>query len=329
LNLERLAIGFNPTISAGEAAKYARLAENKGFDSFWVHENPFIKDAVSLLSSAISATNRVRVGSGCVSVVTRHPLLAATTFAALNEMSNGRTVMGVGLGGFPWLPRIGVKVFPVQETKPLQRIKEFLTIITGLFEGGPVTLEGEFYKVTDLKLETKPSAKPAIYLAAFGPRLLSMAPKFVNGVIISPAVMTPEITAPKVKLVQQASGTRPIEIASYVLASVSKDGAQARKVMKSNYFLMYQVSEVIKPEIFEPYGVKEKDLEPIKEAWKRKDLAAAAKAMPDAVVDALTIAGGPDDCVERLRDYRKVGVELPILMPIGEVESAIDAFGSG
>ena len=328
--LERTGIGFNPTISASEAAEYARQAENKGFDSFWVHENPFIKDAVSLLSVAISATSKIRVGSGCVSVVTRHPLLATTTFVALNQMSNGRVVMGVGLGGFPWLPKIGVKVFPVQETRPLRRIREFLTIITGLLDGGPVNLDGEFYKVNNLKLDSKPSSKPSIYLAAFGPRLLSMAPEFVNGVIISPAVMTPETTAPKVKVVHQAASkrNRPVDIASYILTSVSKDEAEARRTTKSNYFLLYQVSEVLRSEVFETYGLKEKDLEPIKEAWKRKDFAAAAKAMPDAVVEALTLTGNPDHCLERLKDYRKVGVDLPILMPIGEIKTAFDTFGS-
>ena len=160
--MERIAIGFNPTISASEATNYSLLAEQRGFESFWVHENPFIKDAVSLMSSAISSTNKIRIGSGCVSVVTRHPLLATTTFVALNEISGGRVVMGVGLGGFPWLPKIGVKVFPVQETKPLRRIKEFLTITNGLLNGNAVTLDGEFFKVSDLKLDSKPSARPLV-----------------------------------------------------------------------------------------------------------------------------------------------------------------------
>ncbi len=327
--MDRLGIGFNPTISLSEAAEYARLAEQHGFESFWVHENPFIKDAVTLLSQAISTTKKIRVGSGCVSVVTRHPLLATTTFVTLNEASGGRVVMGVGLGGFPWLPKIGVKVFPVQETKPLKRIKEFLTITNGLLDGGSVSLNGEFFQVNDLKLDSKPSIKPQIYLAAFGAQLLSMASRLVDGVIISPALMTPEVTGPKVKLVNQTHSGKKVDIASYVLTTVSKDEAAALKFMKSYYFLLYQVSEVLKPEVFEPYGLKEKDLDPIKEAWKKRDFPAAARAMPDAVVEALTITGSPDHCLNRLRDYRKVGVELPIIMPIGDIAAAIETFGAG
>ena len=327
--LDRIAIGFNPTISGNEAAEYAQTAEAHGYESFWVHENPFIKDAVSLLSSAISATSRIKLGSGCVSVVTRHPLLATSTFLSLNDISEGRAIMGIGLGGFPWLPKLGVDVFPVRETQPLKRIREFLSITNGLLNGDTVSLNGEFFKVQDIKLETKPSRKFPIYLAAFGPLSLKMAAKFVSGVIISPALMTPEITGEKVKFVRQGEmGGKKVDVASYILSAVSNDAQQARKLMKSYYFLQYQVAEVLKPEIFEIYGLKAKDLEPIKEAWRKRDFAAAAKVMPDAVVDALTLAGSAEHCVGRLKDYRKAGVELPIIMPIGDINAAVRAFAS-
>jgi len=325
--LDRTAVGFNPNTSGTEAAEYARIAEKHGFESFWVHENPFIKDAVSLMASAISATKTIKIGSGCVSVVTRHPLLVASTFISLDEMSGGRVRMGVGLGGFPWLPKIGVKVFPVQETKPLKRIKEFLTITDKLLGGESISLDGEFFKVTDIKLDSKPKHRPPLYLAAFGERLLRMAPKLTEGVIISPALMTPEITGQKVRFVreEESSGKRT-DVASYVLTTVSKDLEKARQAMKSYYFLIYQVADVLNPEIFEPYGLKIEDLEPIKKAWRKKDLAAAARAMPDEVIEALTLTGDPDHCIERLKDYRRAGVDLPILMPIGDIKTAIESF---
>ncbi len=319
--MERLAVGFNPNITLEESASYALLSEEAGYDSFWVHENPFIKDAVSLLSSAINATSRIKLGSGCVSVTTRHPLLATTSFLALNEMSRGRAIMGVGLGGFPWLPKIGVKVFPVQETKPLQRIREFLTITRGLLNGESVTLDGQFFKVSDLKLDSKPASQPLVYLAAFGPRLLAMASRYVDGVIVSPAMMTPETTAEKAKLIRQDG--REVDVASYILTNISSDEEKARSITKSYYFLLYQVAEVLKPSVFEPYDIGEEDLRPVKEAWSRRDIPAAAKALPDEVVNALTLTGNADDCADRLDDYRKAGVKLPIIMPIGDVQTAI------
>jgi len=327
--LDRIAVGFNPNISGEEVAEFAHLAEECGFESFWLHENPFIKDVISLLSNAISATKKLKVGAGCVSVVTRHPLLAAATFVSLDEMSGGRVVMGVGLGGFPWLPKIGVKVFPVNETRPLKRIKEFLTITNGLLDGKSISLDGEFFKVSEIKLDSKPNHRPPLYLAAFGERLLRMAPKLADGIIISPALMTPQTTSQKVHFVNEgeAEGKR-VDKASYILTTVSKDEAKARQTMKSYYFLIYQVADVLRPEIFAPYGLKAQDLEPIKEAWRKKDFATAAKVMPDEVIDALTLTGDADSCVERLKDYRKAGVDLPIIMPIGDVKTTIEAFAT-
>ena len=325
--MERIGVGFNPNLSPSVIAQYARTAEENRYDSLWVHEHPFIRDAVTLLSSAISTTSKMRIGSGCISVVTRHPLLASTTFAVLNEMSHGRAIMGVGLGGFPWLPKIGVDVFPVKQSKPLKRVKEFLTITNRLLSGESVSLDGEFYKATGLKLENKPAGRLPIYLATFGPRLLGLAGKLADGAIISPALMTPEVTAEKVKLVRQGeSAGKVVDVASYILADVSEDEAKAEQEVKSYYFLVYQVAEVFKPEVFEPYDLNEKDLLGVKEAWHRKDLAAAARAMPEGVLDALTLTGSPDRCVERLKDYRRAGVDLPIIMPIGDVNLAMRTF---
>jgi 5,10-methylenetetrahydromethanopterin reductase len=321
--LERIGIGFNPSITSEESAEYAQMAEHSGYDSFWVHEQPFIRDAISLLCSGITATTRIKIGSGCISVVTRHPLLAASTFVSLNSMSHDRVVMGVGLGGFPWLPKIGVKVFPVAETHPMKRITEYLTIVKALLNGDSVTLHGEFFEVNDIKLDTKPAVPPRLYLAAFGARLLEMAPNLVQGVIISPALMTPRVTNQKV---QRIHGRDTIDIASYVLTTVSKDLARAKQLMKSYYFLIYQVAEVIRPEVLEPYDVHENDLVEVKKAWQKKDLVAAGKTMPDEILDALTLTGKTDHCLDRLREYRKAGVQLPIIMPIGDIKSTIEAF---
>lgn len=235
--------------------------------------------------------------------------------------------MGIGLGGFPWLPKIGVKVFPIKETRPMRRVSEFLTIANRLLNGETVSLDGEFYKVTDLKLENKPASKPPIYLATFGPQLLALSSKLADGVIISPALMTPEVTAEKVKLVRQGeSSGKTIDVASYILTNVSNDTAKAESEVKSYYFLVYQVAEVFKADIFEPYDLDEKDLAGVKEAWRKRDLAAAARAMPHGVLEALTLTGKPDHCIERLKDYRKAGVDLPIIMPIGDVNTAIRTF---
>ena len=322
--MERVGVGFNPNITPQEAYGYAHEAELNGYDSFWVHEQPFIRDAITLLCSGILATNRIKLGSGCISVVTRHPLLAATTFVSLNNMSHGRAIMGIGLGGFPWLPRIGINVFPVTQTRPARRIREYLTIVRALLNGETITLQGEFYKVNEIKLDTMPAAKPKLYVAAFGSRLLQVATEYADGVIVSPALMTPEITRQKV----QSLNSNALDIASYILTTVSEDSEAAMQIMKSYYFFIYQVAEVIPPEVLEPYDVSDSALSGVKKAWRKNDLPAAARSMPDDIVEALTLTGNSDHCLDKLREYRKAGVKLPIIMPIGDIKTSIGAFQS-
>jgi len=230
--------------------------------------------------------------------------------------------MGVGLGGFPWLPKIGINVFPVVETRPAKRIREYLTILRALLNGENITLEGEFYRVNDIRLDAKPAFKPKLYVAAFGTKLLQLATEFAEGVIISPALMTPQITKQKVESLQP----NVVDIASYVLTTVSKDSAEAMQIMKSYYFLIYQVAEVIRPEILEPYDVHETAMVDVKKAWRKNDVAAAGRAMPDEIVEALTLTGTPDHCLDKLKEYREAGVELPIIMPIGDISTTLGAF---
>jgi len=322
--MERVGIGLNPNMPVRDVINIAKEAENSNFDSVWVHENPFIRDVVNFLSGIALNTSKIKFASGCISAITRHPILTASTFASLGELSGGRASLGFGLGGFPWLPKIGYKVFPVQETKPMMRLKEYLQIIGPLLRGESVSLQGKFYTANELRLEWVPKHRVPIYLASFGQKILKTLSPFVDGVIISPALMTPEETAKRVAYVNQ-NGSK--DIASYILCSVSNDAEEAKETAKKYYFLIYQLAEVIKPEVLAKYGVKDEDLQKLREAWKKRDIPEAAKAVPDGAIDALTISGTPEQCFARMKEYQKVGVKLPILMPIGDIPQAVQALG--
>lgn len=324
--MQRIAIGLNPNMPVREVIKIAKAAEQENFDSLWVHENPFIRDVVNFLAGIALNTERIKFASGCISAITRLPILAASTFASLGELSGGRTMLGLGLGGFPWLPKIGFKVFPVQESRPLQRLREYLQIIAPLLRGESVNMQGKFYMANELKLEWTPRQKVPIYLASFGPKILKALSPLVDGVIISPALMTPEETQKRINFIQQSDGQSP-DIASYILCSVSDDAKSARDAAKKYYFLIYQLAEVIRPEVLAKYDVKDEDLQKLREAWKRRDIPEASRSVPDGAIDALTLSGTPDNCFDRLKDYQQIGVKLPILMPIGDIPQAVHALG--
>src|SRR5271157_6091788 len=151
----RLALGFNPVLPVKDVVLLGKKAESLGYDSVWFHESLYQRDVFSYLSSVILSTSRLRVGTGAINTFTRHPLTSAATFASLSELSGGRAIMGLGLGSFPTVPNIGFKIFPVAETKPLQRIREYVTISRSFWAGEKLDFRGKFFTAEKMQSDIK------------------------------------------------------------------------------------------------------------------------------------------------------------------------------
>ena len=95
------------------------------------------------------------------------------------------------------------------------------------------------------------------------------------------------------------------------------------KAVSEYYFFAYLLSEVVRPEVLAPYGVTEERLKPMKEAWKNGDVPEAKSLIPDEAIEALPITGDGDHAQERLKEYARAGVTLPIAMPIGNLDYAM------
>ncbi len=322
----RLALGFNPVMSVADAAKTASLAESMGYESMWMHESLFQRDVVTYISAMAGATRTIGLGSGVMNTFTRHPVTAAATFASLSELSGGRVTFGLGLGSFPTIPLIGHQIFPVQKTRPLERIKEYVAVVKMVWEGGKVDFDGEFFHVHNLTLGFKPDARIPLYIASLSPRTQAFAASVADGVILSPALSTREVTAKMVRNVEagEAKAGRKVVRASYMMTSVDADPAKAAQAVRDYYFFVYQLSEVVDPASLEPYGIREEQLAPLKAAWRKGDVAEAKRLVPESAIEALTVTGDGDHAKARLKEYEKSGVTLPIAMPIGNVRYAIE-----
>ncbi|QQG49214.1 MAG: LLM class flavin-dependent oxidoreductase [archaeon] len=327
----KLALGFNPVMSAAELSRVASKAEELGYDSVWVHESLFQRDVVTYLSSMALATRSLRVGSGIINTYTRHPVAAASTFATLSELAGGRVIFGLGLGSFPTIPLIGHQIFPVDKSKPLKRVQEYLEVVRRVWGGQKVDFEGEFFKVHNLTMGFKVEQKIPIFVASLSPMIQSYAGANADGAILSPALSTVKATEAMVANVARGEGRkgRKVERASYMMTSLDPDPKKAVEAVRDYYFFVYQLSEVVRPEALSPYGVTPERLAPMKEAWKRGDLPEAKRLVPEEAIEALTLSGGVDHAKDRLAEYVKTGVTLPILMPIGNVEFAMRAMSGG
>ncbi len=322
----RLALGFNPVLPVKDAVAVGKKAESLSYESVWFHESLFQRDVFSYLSAVLLSTSRIRVGSGAINTFTRHPLTTAATFASLSELSGGRAVMGVGLGSFPTIPNIGYKIFPVAETRPLQRIREYVAICRSFWAGEKLDYHGTFFTAEKLQSDIKLAFKVPVYIASLSERTQRYAGAEADGAILSPSIATTETTATMVAHVREGEKTsgRTVDKASYLLTSVDEDRERARAAVRGFYFFKYQLGEVIKPESLSRYGVSLDEVERFRAAWRSRD-PGAESLVPEGAIDAMSVCGTPQDARSKIEGFRRAGVDLPILMPIGNVNYAIES----
>src|SRR5258705_10636610 len=94
----RIALRVHGGLPARECAAQARAAEEAGFSTVWFSENAFGRGAMSGVAGSALATRTIRLGVGVFNPFNRHPTLIAMEMAALDELSDGRAVLGIGSG---------------------------------------------------------------------------------------------------------------------------------------------------------------------------------------------------------------------------------------
>ena len=155
---------------AGSLARQALLAEELGYESFWLPEHHFGADAIPeplmLLAAVAAATRRIRLATTSYLLPLRHPLQAAAQVAVLDQLSGGRVILGVGRGFVPEL----FEAFQVKRSAKRELFAECLAGMRAAWAGQPVGSSGA-------RLQPEPVQKPhpPVWVAALGPKALAQA----------------------------------------------------------------------------------------------------------------------------------------------------------
>jgi 5,10-methylenetetrahydromethanopterin reductase len=142
----------------------ARQAEALGYDSIWLAETRFTRDAVTTAAAVAAATRRVRVATAVTNPFTRGAVLTAVTAATLDEAAGGRFILGLGPGSPTVLARQGIGF-----DRPLTRLRETVEVVRRLLAGEEVWFAGETLSVAGARLDFTPRAAIPIYLGVTGP----------------------------------------------------------------------------------------------------------------------------------------------------------------
>jgi len=150
-------------IDMGVVHTVAQRAEALGFRDLWVTENTLDHvtcfDPVVILTYAAAVTSRIRLGASVVVLAVHSPLMVAHQWATLDYVSNGRAVLGVGLGR-----EHHYREFEVPEAGKVSRFREEIELIKALWTQDKTTFHGRFYNVDDATMSPKPVQKPHLPL---------------------------------------------------------------------------------------------------------------------------------------------------------------------
>jgi 5,10-methylenetetrahydromethanopterin reductase len=314
-------VGLFPTEPIQQMIHLAKATEELGFSHIWVGDSHVIwREAYVNMTAIALNTTRVKIGTGVTNPLTRHPSVVASAYATLEEYAPGRMIVGIGLGDSS-VETMGMKPAKLAFfEKTIEQIRE-------LFAGHEVKLEtGKIHLLHPCK------AGIPIYIASSGPKMLELAGRIADGIIVLVGVADEYIAHAREKIAAGArSAGRKLEEINLVLwvpCAVS-DSAPAKDAVKAH------VARVVAHPL--PYVLDPKEQEVLAEIRKTYDYyhhmdqqANHAEVIPDWLVDKFAIAGTVAECRAQIERLKKTGIHqvaiIPYSAPGGNREETIRGF---
>ena len=316
-----LSLGYAPPgTNPADLFPLVQEAERLGFDSVWVAE-AWGTDAVSILGWLAAKTERIKLGSAIMQIPGRTPANTAMTAATLDLLSGGRFLLGLGTSG----PQVVEGWHGQPWGKPLGKTREYVEIVRAALRRDVVEQQGEHYRIPwdgpgatglgkPLKLMLRPlRAEIPIYLAALGPKNVALAAEIADGWL--PIFVAPErfddAFAPSL-----AAAPADFEIAATASVFVGDDVPALLDALRPHVALyvggMGAKGRNFYNSLVRRYGWEE-EAERIQELYLAGKQREAIAAVPDELVDAVTLVGPKERIAERLEAWRETPVTTLVL----------------
>ncbi|HKM39366.1 MAG TPA: LLM class flavin-dependent oxidoreductase [bacterium] len=243
-----------PFAKARDNIRIARVAEKLGYDSVWGNDHistqhyvraefdcaPNYYEPLLTLCAIAENTVSLKVATALLVVPFRHPVMIAKELATLDHLSNGRLIVGVGIGAYreEFEAMMGRKATAINRG---QMLDESLNVLSSIFEGESVSHRGQYFDINEVQSYPKPIQNPfPFYIGGNSPKGWERTARFGQGWI--PAVLTPdEIRLGVAKIHQycakQGRDPKNLEIAPQLSVSIGKTREEAMdKFCRSQLF---------------------------------------------------------------------------------------------
>jgi probable F420-dependent oxidoreductase len=306
-----------------------QLAEQQGFEYGWTYDSHVLwQESMPTLALAAAATQRIKLGHMVTNPGTRDPTVVASAYATLQDISEGRMIMGIGRGD-------SARRYINQKPVPVARFEESLRMIKPFMNGEKVP-----WNDTEIELTWVRPELPEIemHVAGYGPRVLSVAGRLGDGVIIQLA--DPDIirwTMGTARKAAEEAGRDPAALKCIVSAPshISGDLAAAREqvrwfpAMVANHvrdlIARYGADGSVVPEALTDYVPSETNYD----YGEHSRVGAKHGAfVSDEICDRFCVLGTPEQAIEKLEQLASIGVDQfnVYLMTEGQ-EETLETYG--
>jgi F420-dependent oxidoreductase-like protein len=308
-----------------EQLQVVQEAERLGYDSVWTAE-AYGSDAATVLAWLAAGTEKIKLGSAIFQMPGRSAAMTAMTAATIDELSGGRMMLGIGSSG----PQVAEGWHGQRFARQLQRTREYVAVVRKALARERVDYHGETIELPlpdgpgkALKLMISPvQERIPIYLAAIGPKNTALAGEVADGWI--PTFFSPEYVSSFRESLQEGAGRsgrslEAFDIAPTVNAYISDDRTTARNLMRPVLALyiggMGSRQQNFYNNLVQRYGFESAAAE-IQDLYLEGKKEEAAQAIPDELIDMVSLCGPRDVVRDRLAAYRDAGVGTLMITPM-------------
>jgi alkanesulfonate monooxygenase SsuD/methylene tetrahydromethanopterin reductase-like flavin-dependent oxidoreductase (luciferase family) len=315
---------------AAGTVELAEVAEDKGFSAVWKGESNST-DPLVLLSAMAARTKRIGLGTAIYHIYGRSPATLGIQAATLNDLSDGRVLLGLGVANQP-IAAWHDGTFD----KPIRRIREYADIVRQVATGERVEYKGEIYKMSPFKLSWRPThPNVPIFFAGLGEQMTRLAGRTADGVVVNMA--NPPMIREIVKRVSAGAteaGKDPekLEYIIKIRVCMNPDREKAKAKLKQvlTFYMLAGAEGEGYNALFASMGFGD-EARKVREAYEQGGFRAGQAAIPDTMLEGdanrppvpMVAASSIEEVRDRLQPYTEAGATRLVIPYVPTSDDAV------
>ena len=307
----KVEIELTPISAMHETLELAQLVDQFGADRLGISDVILFRDVYTTMALCAEHTHRVMIGPLVTNPYLRHPVSVAASFATLNEISNRRMFLGIGVGS-------GISQLGYDKSRPSEILEEFILMFKAVLRGDRSAFRGKYFSAEEISLTKDLMGEVPIIIGSRSERVCKMAGRLADGVVVGTREISHNALSKYVSWIHGAAdkagrSRNEVPISPRVTGCISDDRDVALRSV-----VLYTAH----------YSTLAEHDESIMEKWRYDSIRRSASLAsgwyfePDVtypddlnelvnpdLIDMFTIAGTPSDCLKKLRSLRDLGFE--------------------